>query len=60
MSWRSREMGDPGHDDAVAALPRRVASTGRSVGEDVAVESVAAKNEENLVPPSSIGGGDGV
>jgi hypothetical protein len=35
-------------------------STGRSVGEDVAVESVAAKNEEKLVPPSSVGGGVGV
>jgi hypothetical protein len=31
-----------------------------SVGEDVAVESVAAKNEEKLVPPSSVGGGVGV
>jgi hypothetical protein len=51
---------DPGHDDAVAASPRRVVSTGRSVGEDVAVESVAAKNEEKLVPPSSVGGGVGV
>jgi hypothetical protein len=51
---------DPGHGDAVAASPRRVASTGRSVGEDVAVESVAAENEENLVPPSSLGGGGGV
>jgi hypothetical protein len=51
---------DLGHDDAVAALPRRVASTGRSVGVDVAVESVAAKNEEKLVPPSSVGGGVGV
>jgi hypothetical protein len=50
---------DPGHDDAVAASPRRVTSTGRSVGEDVAVESVAAKNEK-LVPPSSVGGGVGV
>jgi hypothetical protein len=28
---------DPGHDDAVEASPRRAASTGRSVGEDVAV-----------------------
>jgi hypothetical protein len=26
----------------------------------VAVESVAAENEENLVPPSSVGGGGGV
>jgi hypothetical protein len=51
---------DPRHDDAVAASPRRVASTGRSVGEDVAVESVAAKNEEKLVPPSSVGSGVGV
>jgi hypothetical protein len=51
---------DPGHDDAVAASPRRVASTGRSVGEDVTVESVAAKNEEKLAPPSSVGGGVGV
>jgi hypothetical protein len=51
---------DLGHDDAVAALPRRVASTGRSVGVDVAVESVAAKNKEKLVPPSSVGGGVGV
>jgi hypothetical protein len=50
---------DLGHDDAVAASPRRVASTGRSVGEDMAVESVAAKNEK-LVPPSSVGGGVGV
>jgi hypothetical protein len=31
-----------------------------SVGEDEAVESVAAKNEEKLVPPSSVGGGVGV
>jgi hypothetical protein len=51
---------DPGHDDAVAASPRRVPSMGRSVGEDVAVESVAAKNEEKLVRPSSVGGGVGV
>jgi hypothetical protein len=51
---------DPGHDDAVAASPRRVASTGRSVGEDVVVESIATKNEEKLVPPSSVGGGVGV
>jgi hypothetical protein len=51
---------DPGHDDAVAASPRRVASTGRSVGEDVTVEGVAAKNEEKLIPPSSVGGGVGV
>jgi hypothetical protein len=50
---------DPGHDDAVAASPRRVASTGRSVSEDVAVEHVAAKNEK-LVPPSSVGCGVGV
>jgi hypothetical protein len=35
-------------------------STGRSVGEYVAVESVAAKNEKKLVPPSSVGGGVGV
>jgi hypothetical protein len=48
------------HDDAVMASPRRVASTGRSVGEDVAVESVMTKNEEKLVPPSSVGGGVGV
>jgi hypothetical protein len=52
--------GDPGHGDVVAASPRRVASTGRSVGEDVTVESVAAENKENLAPPSSIGGGGGV
>jgi hypothetical protein len=51
---------DPGHDDAVAASPRRVASTGRSVAEDVAVESLATKNEEKLVPPPSVGGGVGV
>jgi hypothetical protein len=51
---------DPGHDDAVAASPRRVSNAGRSVGEDVAVESVAAKSEENLVPPSSIEGRGGV
>jgi hypothetical protein len=38
---------DPGHDDAVAAPPRRVASTGRSVGEDVAVESVATKDRRS-------------
>jgi hypothetical protein len=50
---------DPGHDDAIVASPRWVASTGRSVGEDVAVERVAAKNEK-LVPPSSVGGGVGV
>jgi hypothetical protein len=51
---------DPGgHDDAIAVSPRRVASTDRSVEEDVAVEGVAAKNEE-LVPPSSVGGGVGV
>jgi hypothetical protein len=37
---------DPGHDDAITASPRRVASTGRCVGEDVAVERVAAKNEK--------------
>jgi hypothetical protein len=30
-----------------------------SVGEDVAVENVATENEENLVPPSSVGGGGG-
>jgi hypothetical protein len=51
---------DPGHDDVVAASPRRFASTGGSVGEDMAAESVAAKNEEKLVPPSSVGGGVGV
>jgi hypothetical protein len=51
---------DPGHEDAVAASPRRVAGTGRSVGEDVAVEDVAAKNEEKLVPPLSVGGRGGV
>jgi hypothetical protein len=51
---------DPGHDDVVATSPRRVASTGRSVREDVAVKSVAAKNEEKLVPPSSVGGAVGV
>jgi hypothetical protein len=51
---------DPGHGDAVTASPRRVASTSRSVGEDVALESVAAENEKNLVPPSSVGGGGGV
>jgi hypothetical protein len=51
---------DPGHDDAVAASPRRVVGTGGSVGEDVTVKSVAAKNEEKLVPPSSVGGGGGV
>jgi hypothetical protein len=51
---------DPGHDDAIATSPRRVASTGRSVGEDVAVKRVAAKNEEKLVPPSSVGGGVGI
>jgi hypothetical protein len=51
---------DPGHGDAIAASPRRVASTGRSVEEDVAVESVAAEGEVNLVPPSSVGGGGGV
>jgi hypothetical protein len=50
---------DPGHDDVVAASPRRIASTGRTIGEDVAVESVAAKNKK-LVPPSSVGGGVGV
>jgi hypothetical protein len=33
---------------------------GRSVGEDVVVKDVAAKNEENLVPPSSVGGEIGV
>jgi hypothetical protein len=51
---------DPGHDDAIAVSPRWVASTGRSVGEDVAIERVAATNEEKLVPPSSVGGGVGV
>jgi hypothetical protein len=30
---------------------------GRSVSENVAVKSVAVKNEEKLVPPSSLGGG---
>jgi hypothetical protein len=51
---------DPGHDDAVAASPRQVASTGGSVGEDVTVKSVAVKNKKKLVLPSSVGGGFGV
>jgi hypothetical protein len=51
---------DPGHDDVVAASPRRISNAGRSVGEDVAVESVAAKSEENLFPSSSVEGTGGV
>jgi hypothetical protein len=47
---------DPAHGNAIVVSPRRVVNTGRSVGEDVVVESVAAENEENLVPPSSVGG----
>jgi hypothetical protein len=42
--------------DVVPVLPRRVASSGWSVGEDVAVESVATERE-NLVPPVTLGGG---
>jgi hypothetical protein len=42
------------------ASPRWIASTSKSVGEDVAVENVAVENEENLAPPSSVGGGGGV
>jgi hypothetical protein len=45
----ARCPGDTGHDDAIATPPHRVASTDWSVGEDVAVESVAAEHEENLV-----------
>jgi hypothetical protein len=61
MSWRSKEMVPEIQDMTMQSRRRHAgfASTGRSVGEDVAVEGVATKNEK-LVPPSSVGGGVGV
>ena len=51
---------DPGQGDAVEAQPRHVPRLDRRVDEDVVVEGVAAKGEEDLVPPAAVGGGRGV
>uniref|UniRef100_J3L087 MPN domain-containing protein n=1 Tax=Oryza brachyantha TaxID=4533 RepID=J3L087_ORYBR len=51
---------DPGDDDVVEVQPESVPSLNRSIGEDVVIEGVAAKTEEDLVPPAAKGGGRSV
>ena len=47
---------DPGEDDVVETQPHGGLDRDRGVEEDVVVEGVAAKGEEDQVPPAGVGG----
>jgi hypothetical protein len=47
---------DPGENDAVETDPRRRLDGDRGVDEDVVVEGVATKSEEDQIPPAGVRG----